>query len=90
VYVLDNDAGADELFLYGADDVLIDHLVLSDYDWIDEGDEYEALEFYDVRIQSMPQASGLTAYGEYDYYNEFIFWSIYDDSEELIMEIDFW
>jgi len=95
VYVLDNQAGIDELYLYGADDVLVEHIILGDYEFIDEDDDYEVLMFYDVWIQSFDEENleleSLVAQNEYDYYYESISWDIYNaDTEESIMQIEFW
>jgi hypothetical protein len=92
-YVFDSDGGYEELYLYDAAQNLIEYIFVADYtiDYADE--EYEELIFEEVwaeRLQANEEIA-LEAYGEYDYYNEYVYWEIYEtESGKTRVEIEFW
>jgi hypothetical protein len=91
LYVFDSENGVEELYLYSDEDVLIESLMLGDYDVEYQEEDYEEIYFYDVTASSYDGVESLMAYAEYDYIGEYIYWEIFDsETEETLVEIEFW
>jgi hypothetical protein len=91
-YVFDYDGGVEELYLYKADDTLLEHLTLSNYTIGYQDYDYEELSFSSVEAEKLSVASGSTlkAVAEYDWSRGAVYWLIYDGkTDKTRIEVEF-
>ncbi|GMO49810.1 MAG: hypothetical protein Pg6C_12830 [Treponemataceae bacterium] len=93
-YVFDYEGGSEELYVYGENGVLLEHLTLDDYTIDYQEYDYEELHFASVTAEKLliPVGEKLKVYAEYDWSKDgYVYWDIYNTQTDTTrIEIEFW
>lgn len=93
-YVFDYEGGSEELYVYGANGALLEHLTLADYTIVYQEYDYEELNFSSITAEKLavPPGEKLEVYAEYDWSKDgYVYWDVYNTgSKKTWIEVEFW